>query len=306
MTEHGRSELGARVADLGYLAGWSAVKYLPERAARSVFAAAAEAAYRRNGSSVRRLRDNLGRAVPELTSTELEDLTRRGLQSYGRYWCEVFRLPRWSTQEIEDRLVTHDLDRLHEYVDRGRGVVAVMAHIGNWDHLAAWSIVHGLRVTTVVERLQPEDLFRRFLAFREGMGLEVVPNVGDDRLGDKLQAQLRSGGLVALVADRDLASSGVEVDFLGGRARMPPGPAILARRTGAVVMPVWSYYDERRTHLEVGVELVAPEGLSVRDSVQHVTQQFADGLGAVVRRHPEDWHMMQPVWLEDLPEGTTS
>jgi phosphatidylinositol dimannoside acyltransferase len=296
-------DLGSRASDLGYRAGWSFVRHLPEPAANRMFATAADTASRRNGRLVQQLRANLRVVAPQLTDPELADLTRRGMRSYARYWCEVFRLPEWSHAAIVDRIVTHDEHLLFEAIERGNGVVAVLGHIGNWDHLAAWASISGIKVTTVVERLRPEPLFDRFVAFRESLGIEVVPNVGDDSLSSTLQDRLRAGGVVALVADRDLSGNGLAVDYFGRTARMPVGPALLARRTGAEVVPAWSWYDGTHTHLTIEPPIPVPHDLPVRAALQQVTQQFAQQLEAVVREHPEDWHVLQRVWDDVRPAG---
>jgi KDO2-lipid IV(A) lauroyltransferase len=288
---------------VGYRAGWSIVRHLPEPAANRLFAGAADGAYRRNGRLVQQLRANLHVAVPSLTSPELDALTRRALRSYARYWCEVFRLPQWSRTEILDRIVTHDDHLLFEAVDRGQGVVVVLGHCGNWDHLGAWATVSGIRVTTVAERLKPEQLFDRFLAFRESLGLEVLPNVGDDSLSTTLGDRLRAGGVVALVADRDLSGKGVEVDYLGRATTMPVGPALLARRTGAEVLSASSWYDSTHTHLRIEPQIPVPTDVPVRVSVKQATQEFARRLESHVRTHPEDWHMLQRVWDDVRPAG---
>ncbi|HUW15561.1 MAG TPA: phosphatidylinositol mannoside acyltransferase, partial [Actinomycetes bacterium] len=111
-----------------------------------------------------------------------------------------------------------------------------------------------------------------------------------------LVARLGQGRVIALVADRDLGHTGIEVDLLGEPARFPAGPAVLALRTGAPLLPVMSWYDKDRTHLEIQTALHVDSSLGFRDSVLALTQQFADALGQALREHPTDWHMLQRVW----------
>lgn len=297
------ADLGSRASDLGYQAGWSVVRHLPEPVANRMFATAADSAFRRNGRLIQQLRANLQVAAPQLTTPELEALTKRAMRSYARYWCEVFRLPQWSRAEIHDRLITHDAHLLFEAVDRGKGVVVVLGHCGNWDHLAAWATTSGLKVVTVAERLKPEALFDRFVAFRESLGLEVLPNVGDDSLSSTLQDRLRAGHVLALVADRDLSGKGIAVDYFGRTTTMPAGPALLARRTGAEILSAGSWYDATHTHLVIQPELPVPTDVPIRTAVQQVTQAFAHRLEALVREHPQDWHMLQRVWDDVRPAG---
>ena len=288
------------LTDRAYAAGWHAVRYAPEGVASVVFEQLADQAWRRRGRGVQQLERNLARIVPDASASDLRDLSREAMHSYFRYWCEAFRLPEWGADEVVDRIVVHHEERLRGPATSGQGVITALGHLGNWDHAGAWASTTGIAFTTVAERLKPEALFRRFLAYRESLGMEVLPLSGGEDVSGTLAARLGQGRVVALVADRDLGRSGIEVDLLGEPARFPAGPAVLALRSGSPLLPVMSWYDEDRTHLEIQAAVRVDEGLGFRDSVQALTQQFADALGDALREHPTDWHMLQRVWTSDL------
>jgi KDO2-lipid IV(A) lauroyltransferase len=158
---------------------------------------------------------------------------------------------------------------------------------------------------TVAERLRPERLYDRFLAYREGLGMEILPLTGGaGDLLDVLSQRLRAARLVPLLADRDLRASGIGVDLLGEPTRMPPGPAMLALRTGAALHPVSIWHDEDadggRLVIRWHDEILAPPKGPTRERVTDMTQRVADEFGAAIRAHPEHWHMLQPLWLADL------
>ncbi len=287
------------LTDTGYALGWRAVRLLPESAARSGFSAMGDYAYRQRGAGVRQLESNLRRVVPDASDDEFAQLCRAAMRSYTRYWCETFRLPTWSQQDVVDRMVVHNEQRIFEYRARGRGLIAALGHFGNWDHCGAWASAVGLPLTTVAERLRPESLFDRFVAYRESLGMEVLPLTGGDNVSEVLRQRLLDDGFVCLLSDRELSTGGIAVDLLGEPARLPAGPALLAVRTGATLMPALSYYSKKHTHLEFLPEIVPPEGVSLREKVQMMTQQFADVIGVAARTHPTDWHMLQPVWTAD-------
>jgi KDO2-lipid IV(A) lauroyltransferase len=290
------------LVDVAYAAGWSMVRGMPEALARAQFDAVADAAWLRGGKSVQRLRNNLHRVKPELDDHELRMLTRSAMRSYFRYWCEVFRLPRMSVDDVVGRMFVVDEQRLRDAVAAGDGVILALPHMGNWDHAGAWLTGTGVPFTTVAERLQPESLFERFVAFRESLGMEVVPLTGGQRPPYALLAErLRSGGVLCLLADRDLTSTGVDVDFFGSVARMPAGPAALAHDTGAALLPVTLWYpDRRRWHGRIHPQVQVPAQGDRDAKVRAMTQQTADAFAEAIAAHPADWHMLQKVWVDDL------
>lgn len=292
-----------RLAYAAFAAGWALVRRLPDRVAYALFAVVADLAWLRRGRGARRLEANLRRVVPGADRARLRALTRAGLRSYLRYWCEVFRLPDWDAATLCARIVVVGEPHLREGT-RGPGFVAALAHMGNWDHAGAWSCVTGTPVTTVAERLRPERLFERFVAFRERLGMEVLPLTGTDRdVLRALVAAVRAQRAVCLLADRDLTANGVEVRFFGAPARMPGGPAVLALLTGARLHPVTSTYDGPLMRLRIHDAVSAPPEGSTREKVAVMMQSVADVFEAAIRERPEDWHMLQRLWLADLPPG---
>jgi KDO2-lipid IV(A) lauroyltransferase len=290
-----------RLTDALYGAGWSTVKNLPEPVAARLGRGIADLAWKRRGKGVLRLEDNYARVVPGASPERLAALSRAGMRSYLRYWMESFRLPAWSRERIAAGVVIKDLHHLTEGLAAGKGVVLALPHLANWDLAGAWATTHlGIPFTTVAERLKPETLYDRFVAYREGLGMEVLPHSGGAAFGT-LARRLRGGGLVCLVADRDLSASGVEVSFFGEPARMPAGPALLAQHTGAVLLPATLWYDETpvmrgRVHPPVEV----PESGTRREKTSVMTQALADAFATGIADHPEDWHMLQRLWLADL------
>jgi KDO2-lipid IV(A) lauroyltransferase len=290
-----------QVTDALYGLGWSTVKKLPEPVAVRLGHTLADLAWKQRGKGVQRLESNYARVVPGASPERLAELSRAGMRSYLRYWMESFRLPAWSPERIKGGFHAKDLHHLTDGLAAGKGVVLALPHLANWDLAGAW-VTTELRIpfTTVAERLKPETLYDRFVAYREGLGMEVLPHSGGSAFGT-LSRRLRDGGLVCLVADRDLSASGVEVEFFGDTARMPAGPALLAQQTGALLLPVTLWYDDSpvmRGRVHPPIEVPGTGTRAEKTSV--MTQALADAFATGIADHPEDWHMLQRLWLADL------
>ncbi|MDO3685242.1 phosphatidylinositol mannoside acyltransferase [Micromonospora sp. C28ISP2-4] len=295
------------LTEAGFVAGWRLVRALPRPVAAAAFRMGADRAHRKDGGGTRRLRANLRRVVgPEMPDAELDALVRDGLRSYARYWMEAFRLPGLSRTDILAGFRLDGQELLAADVAAGRGAVVALPHAGNWDAAGAWVAATGWPMTTVAERL-PDGVYERFVGFREGLGMEILPNTGGPRPAfDVLVDRLRAGYVVPLLADRDLSARGVEVDFFGGRTRMPAGPALLAIRTGAplYVASMWYEPDAACASIEGPLPLPDPDSAPLDARVRAVTQRIADGLAAGIARHPQDWHMLQRMWLDQGRDGT--
>ncbi len=300
------TSLGRRATDAvtewAFATGWRVVRRLPEKSAYGVFARAGDALYRRNGSGVQQLRRNLHRVRPEAQAEEIEDLVHRSMRSYMRYWCDTFRLPMWSAQRVNDTFLLDRHYLMDDAMVAGTGAIMVVNHSGNWDHAGAWGCLRYGGLTTVAERLRPEGLYERFLAYRTTMGMEILPT-GDPDVVRTLARRLKEGRLVPLMGDRDIGRNGVIVDLLGAPASFPAGPALLGLLTDAPVYPVTLWYEEGMARGRVHDRVPVPSSGSRQEKVSVITQGIADAFSLDIREHPEDWHMMQPVWVADLEPG---
>ena len=306
-----------RLLDAAFGAGWSLVCKLPESWARYLFTLGADIAWSRQGHGVQVLEGNLlrvlrpqggeGSALPGqagLDGAELRALSRQVMRSYARYYLEAFRLQTYSPERISDGMHINDanVQVSLEHLRNGRGVIYALPHMGNFEQAAAWIIGQGAgSFTTVAERLKPESVFERFLKFREDLGMEVLPTTGGQNPSGVMAQRLRKGKLVCLVADRDMSNTAIEVDFFGEKALMPAGPAALALQTGAALMPVSCWFvgeDEWAAH--VYDEIPVPASGDRREKVASMTQQMASVFEEAIREHPEDWHMLQRIFVADL------
>jgi KDO2-lipid IV(A) lauroyltransferase len=287
-----------KLTDVAYATGWRLVRSMPEPLARNVFDAGARYFTRDGGPH--QLRKNLARVIGTTPAGVPDSLMRASVASYARYWREAFRLPSMDLAALADRLDAVFIGAEH-FADAhraGRGAVMALPHSGNWDMAGVWLAQNYGTFTTVAERLKPESLYDRFIEFRESLGFEVLPLTGGDRPpSEVLCERLRDNTFVALMADRDLTRSGVPVEFFGEPTRMPAGPAKLAIETGAPLHPAHVYYDGADCMVQVDDALDISSG-----DVRVITQALADRFAVNIAAHPQDWHMLQPLWLADLSE----
>lgn len=294
---------GERAADWGYAAGWNLTQITPDLLARAIFDVGAMAGARKGGPE--QLRKNLARVLDVHPGEVPDRLIIDSMRSYARYWREAFRLPSQNMERLAARLDSclYGRRNLDASQAEGRGTVIALPHSGNWDMAGVWLAQTYGTFTTVAERLKPESLYRRFLDYRETLGFEVLALTGDASGPYELLAQrLRENRVVCLMADRDLSRSGVPVDFFGAEARMPAGPARLAIETGARLLPAHCWFEP---HERWGVRIHQAVDTSAGD-VAVATQAMADVFAANIAERPADWHMLQPLWLDDLSEERRS
>ena len=303
-SEPGRAGSGRRLDRAGvvraaYRLGWRRGGQLPQPVVRTLGALAGLVVVARNGAHVRTLRTNLSVVSGRPAGSSL---VRAGIASYVRTFWEVLALPGWSPDDVVERVQLVNEPAVREAFAT-TGAVVALPHSGNWDLAGAWACLTGMPVTSVAEQLGSAE-YAAFLAFREGLGMEIVSHRAPG-LVDTLVEAVGRGRLVCLMADRNFTGRGVEVDFAGRRVTMPAGPAQVARRSGAALIPTVAHYGGEplrrgaRMRLVVGPVVPAQPG---DDGLVAMVQACADFFTAMLREHPEDWHLLQPFF--DLPVRT--
>ena len=306
--------LSERLTGFAYQLGWKVICRLPESWARWVFTEVADLAWRRQGPKVQVLEANLRRvlaykqASPEVDGKELRTLSRAALRSYARYWLEVFRLPVIPLERVVSgmRFRGPGEATVFAHLKAGRGVVIALPHMGNFEQAGAWVIARGAGTfTTVQERLKPESVYESFVRFRQTLGFEVLPLTGGGSPFGTLAQRLRAGGLVCLVSDRDLKESGVEVELFGEKARIA-ATAALAVHTGAALMPTATWFEGDDWGACIYDEIPVPESGTRAEKVGAMSQQMANVFAEAIAEHPQDWHMLQRVFVADLDPARPS
>ena len=280
-----------------YLLAWQLIALLPEKLAYKLADYVSDQIYKKNGKGIKRLRGNYGQVMPEYSTEKLEELTKLGIRSYLRYWFDTFRLSRWSKNRIISTTKVIRENLLRDPIQSKQGCIVALPHAGNWDHAAAYFCSTGITLTAVVEKLKPEAIFKKFLAYRESIGIEAISH--KEKTIPILANRLQDGKLIALVADRDMSRNGIEVNFFGKTAKMPSGPAILAIKTGAPLITAYVRYTPD------GIEIIFDETIKLTNSgteeeqIKIITQSIADNFAKRIKEYPVDWHMLQRIWVDE-------
>jgi KDO2-lipid IV(A) lauroyltransferase len=289
--------------------GWNVLWVMPTRAAFFLFDKSAEIAWRKRGKSIQQLEMNLSRVLSyELDDPRIRPLSLQTMKSYMRYYCETFTLPRWTDEHLIGRVRAENSEPVFEALKTG-GAVLTLPHLANWDWAAAWAAQRFGSLCTVAERLRPEGVFQKFLKARQARGLTLMPLTGDGGTYEFLREHVNQGRLVALLGDRDVAKSGMGNQFFGHRASLPIGAALLALDTGRPLFTCAPWYDGDNLVItfdsEIEFDRSPVQGRDRLRRAQEVTRQVAANFENHIKRHPENWHQLQPVWSDlVVPDST--
>jgi len=280
-----------------YLFAWKVIGVLPEKSAYKLANLISDQIYNKNGKGVKRLRSNYQRVLPNISDLQLDKLTKDGMRSYLRYWFDTFRLNKWSKSRIIETTFVIRENLLRDPVETKKGCIIALPHAGNWDHAAAYFCSTGIPLTAVVEKLKPETIFKKFLAYRQSIGIEAISH--KEKTIPILMDRLNEGKLIALVADRDMSRNGIEVNFLGGIAKMPAGPAILAIKSGSPLVTAYIRYLDNGIEITFDETIKLPIAGNEEEQVRTVTQSMADNFAKRIKDSPVDWHMLQRIWVDE-------
>lgn len=282
---------------LGFRICWATFGFLPTKIRHALAKVVANLTYSRNGLGVQRLTFNIAR-VKGLPATEpiVKNISKRAMQSYMRYWVDMFAMTRETDERILRKVDVLNDAEFKAVFSQNRGAVLAVTHSGNWDLAGAYIAITYGGISTVAERLRPVELFDEFTKHRMSRNIEILPHRGGDVPPSvALDARLKAGRLVGLVSDRDMSHHGIEVPFFNHIAKMPIGAAKLAIENSVPLIPAAVYERDGRTTIEFYPQI----DLSSKDP-NEVTKTLAKTFEQIVGSHPENWHMLQKIWI-DMP-----
>jgi KDO2-lipid IV(A) lauroyltransferase len=232
-----------------------------------------------------------------MRGAELDRAVDEVFANYARYWHEFFRLPGMSRQWLLDTMDLSGFEYLEAARVAGKGAILALPHLGNWDLAGAHLAARGVDVVAVAEPIDPPELFAWFVEARRRIGIEVVAL--DRDAGAAVGRALADNRVVCLLSDRDIAGNGIEIEFFGERTTVPGGPAMLALRTGATLLPGSAYFTPHGHAAYIGTPIPAVRAGRLRADVERVTADVVRHMEEAIRIAPEQWLLMQPNWPSD-------
>ena len=303
MSEESKRLLDALTAT-GYKAGSLAVQVTPgpmAQAMASFVGVGLSQSMRSRRSMIER---HLQRVNPALKGFALRRAVQSSFDSYARYWVESFKVPSLSKHAVARAFSTQGFDEhVGGALEQGKGAILALPHLGGWEWAGRWLADQGHTVTVVVEPLDNQEVFDWFVDLRSKLGMHVVP-LGPGAAGSIVRA-LKANEIVCLLSDRDISRNGIEVEFFGERTTLPGGPATMALRTGAALLPTATYFTEQYNghHAVVRPPIPTARRGTLREDVTRITQHLARELELLIGRAPEQWHLFQPNWPSDPGYG---
>ncbi|HJL83734.1 MAG TPA: hypothetical protein QGF43_07515, partial [Acidimicrobiales bacterium] len=195
----------------------------------------------------RNLRRIRGGDTPQPTDREVSRSVDAVFSSYADYWYRSFRLPGMSVDAIDAGFSQDGYEHIVEARRSGTGPIMALPHLGCWEWAAFWlARVNDLPVSAVVEAIESPELFEWFRSFRASLGMDII-TLGPSA-GSEVVRAIRANHVVCLPCDRHVGGAGVEVEFFGETTTLPAGPATLALRTGAALLPVAIYDTAHACH----------------------------------------------------------
>ena len=243
---------------------------------------------------------NVAFIEPAAGSVRIRSLSRAVFRSVARYYVELLRLPYTEIDELHGRIDVTGWENFAAANERGAGVIVASLHYGPAEIVLQAFGGRGIRYTAMIERIRPIPLAKLFLCLREAHGNQYVfPGRAGAR---QLIRALKSGGVVALMVDRDVTGGGMHVTFCGGTVSVPAGPVELAHLTGAAIIPAIGRWRPHNRYEVTLLPAVIPEPDRRKPKMLRVEiEAVLAELEPYLRREPEQWIVLLPLWNERMP-----
>ncbi len=237
--------------------------------------------------------DNYAAALSrDRNDPEVGRVARGAFQNYGRMLMEFLLMSSLTPDELLKHVTLDGREQLDAALAEGKGAIMAVPHMGSWDMAGSYAGALGYSISAVAERF-PGSLNEAVVRTRQRFGLQVI-TLGRAAVRAITQA-LQKNGIVALLCDLE-QGPGVTVDFFGRRAVVPGGPAAIALKTGAALMPAYQYLSFPGHH---HVHLDPPLSLAEDETKERLMQRVVTRFEDFIRERPDQWYAFRPMFTSE-------
>ncbi len=268
--------------------------WIPRRSIMLLTSAAARLTFALLWKYRKRMEENLSAAMGEEFATQArrKAVVWRAWRNFAQGVYETTCALHRSKGEIRSNVAIQGEEHLQRALARGKGVVALSAHLGNFTMIGARVTAAGYPFSAVVKQPKDERFARLIDHYRAMVGIQTISAKPRREAARQILKALRGNGVILVIAD-EFKSGGVEVEFLGRTVSAPRGPATLALRTGAAVLPTFVTRDhEDHLTLHIGAEIPLTKTGDLQEDIAANASLFAGHLEAMVRRYPDQWNWL--------------
>ncbi len=245
--------------------------------------------------------DNLSMSLGgSLSEEEIRNTALASFEFLGMNILEFFNLPGLKAEGIKRLISVEGEEKLIEALAMGKGALVLTGHLGSWDMLSAGLAARGYSVALITKVSRSEALNRIWMAYRQKAGIKLF--MGRGTMKESLR-HLKNGGIVGFALDQNARfTEGVFVPFFGREACTLTSLALLARRTGAPVVPIYSFR-------EGDIHRIVIEKAMLHDNIADTdtdligrTRIYTQWIEKVIRLHPQQWTWLHDRW-KTRPKG---
>ena len=286
----GASSSKLRLGAAAYEVGARILRAIPAGMRHAAVAPGGTAWYWLSAAQRRAALDNYAAVLGvDRLDPEAAHIARRAFQNYGRMLADFVLLGSLTPEELMRQVSFEGLEHVDAALAQGRGAIMAVPHMGSWDMAGSWAAAKGYPVSAVTERF-PGSLNDAVVETRQRFGLNVIM-LGRPAVRAITDA-VRSNGVVALLCDLE-QGPGVDVRFFGRQAVVPGGPAAIAMKTGAALIPSYVYsVAPSRYHVHLDPPMSWPASETKESLMQRVVARFED----FIKEHPEQWYAFRPMF----------
>ena len=239
---------------------------------------------------------NLKTIFPEKSPQEIARIRRQMKRNFGKYLVDFFRFSLIDKEYIKKHVRIENIQYVREALSLGRGVVALTAHLGNWELAGVVTALSGHDLWAVALEHKDKRVNEFFNEQREGKGVHVIAFSSAVR---QCLTALRQKKVLALVGDRDFHGNGIVVDFFGVPAKLPLGPAVFSLKTGSPIVPGFLVREGGSDNYKLVFErpIVHPLTGDNEKDISELVLTCKEVLEKYIRLYPDQWFTFRRFWI---------